>query len=767
MPMPDYYLLIVVLLLLFAIGDLIVGVSNDAVNFLNSAIGSKAAPRKVIMWVASIGIFAGAAFSGGMMEVARKGIFNPSFFVFAEVMIIFVAVMLTDIVLLDVFNTFGLPTSTTVSLVFELLGASVAIGLVKIIQNGHSLALLANYINASNVTSIVSGIFLSVLFAFVFGAVVQYFSRLLFTFNFKYKLPAAAIIWSGAALSVMTYFLFIKGIKGAAFISADFAVLVNSNAGLLIGCSFAGWVLLLTVMHLFAINVLRVVVLFGTFSLAMAFAGNDLVNFIGVPMAGYEAWRSWLASGADANVYNMQVLSGAVKPNTIFLTLAGLVMTFTLWFSRKARTVTNTEVSLGRQEEGIEKFEPNILARMLVRLSWFTGVRAKQLIPASWFNKAEARFTPPQSDAQTANNGINAPAFDLVRASVNLTVASALIALGTSYKLPLSTTYVTFIVAMASSLADGAWGRDSAVYRVSGVLHVIGGWFATALIAFSVSAIFAVLIYQLGGWALAALILLAAGLIAGSFLHHQTRETENERIQQLLANNNSLKDKELARDTALSIANTLATVKQAYQLALEGLKTESETQLKKTKKIVKTLKQQNKEFKVKLLHALQRIEEEDAEAGSVFLLVYDLEQDISQSIMHIIKSCREHVENMHTPLQAQQIQQLEYLQELLNNYLLLIIEGFKNYNFNTLQQVLQQKQALFENLENMLALQINGIKQHQYNATNSHLFFNILLETKDIIAVAARFMKLYNRLHLAYDNPQQKHRLIAQTTTKG
>lgn len=767
MPMPDYYLLIVVLLLLFAIGDLIVGVSNDAVNFLNSAIGSKAAPRKVIMWVASIGIFAGAAFSGGMMEVARKGIFNPSFFVFAEVMIIFVAVMLTDIVLLDVFNTFGLPTSTTVSLVFELLGASVAIGLVKIIQNGHSLALLANYINASNVTSIVSGIFLSVLFAFVFGAVVQYFSRLLFTFNFKYKLPATAIIWSGAALSVMTYFLFIKGIKGAAFISADFAVLVNSNAGLLIGCSFAGWVLLLTVMHLFAINVLRVVVLFGTFSLAMAFAGNDLVNFIGVPMAGYEAWRSWLASGADANVYNMQVLSGAVKPNTIFLTLAGLVMVFTLWFSRKARTVTNTEVSLGRQEEGIEKFEPNILARMLVRLSWFTGVRAKQLIPASWFNKAEARFTPPQSDAQTANNGINAPAFDLVRASVNLTVASALIALGTSYKLPLSTTYVTFIVAMASSLADGAWGRDSAVYRVSGVLHVIGGWFATALIAFSVSAIFAVLIYQLGGWALAALILLAAGLIAGSFLHHRTRETENERITQLLANNNSLKDKELARDTALSIANTLATVKQAYQLALEGLKTESETQLKKTKKIVKTLKQQNKEFKVKLLHALQRIEEEDAEAGSVFLLVYDLEQDISQSIMHIIKSCREHVENMHTPLQAQQIQQLEYLQELLNNYLLLIIEGFKNYNFNTLQQVLQQKQALFENLENMLALQINGIKQHQYNATNSHLFFNILLETKDIIAVAARFMKLYNRLHLAYDNPQQKHRLIAQTTTKG
>lgn len=763
--MPDYYLLIVVLLLLFAIGDLIVGVSNDAVNFLNSAIGSRVAPRYMVMLVASAGIFIGAAFSGGMMEVARKGIFNPSFFVFTEVMVIFIAVMLTDIILLDVFNTLGLPTSTTVSMVFELLGASVAMGFMKTIQNGESIAMMSSYINAANVAAIVSGIFLSVLFAITFGTLVQYLSRLLFTFHYEKKLQSIGVIWSGVALSVMTYFLFIKGIKGATFVPTGFAFVVLKNTLPLLGGAFVFWWLLLQLCgQLFKINILRVVVLFGTFSLAMAFAGNDLVNFIGVPMAGYEAWRSWVASGTPPETYNMQVLAVAVKPNTWFLIAAGFIMVFTLWFSRKARTVTDTEVNLGRQQEGVEQFTPNTLARMLVRLSWFTGVRAGQIIPASWFAKAEARFTPVQTNAETNSNTGNTPAFDLVRASVNLTVASALIALGTSYKLPLSTTYVTFIVAMGSSLADRAWGRDSAVYRVSGVLQVIGGWFATAFIAFLASAIFAVLIHQLGGWALAALLLLSAGLIAGSFMHHHSRQTENEHMNQLLANNNSLKGTELARQTALSIANTLATVKQAYQLALEGLNTESETQLKQTKKIVKTLKQQNKEFKIKLLHALQRIEDEHTETGRMFLLVYDLEQDISQSVMHIIKSCREHVENMHTPLQAQQIQQLEYLQELLNNYLLLIIEGFKNYNFNTLQQVLQQKQVLFENLENMLVLQIKGIKQHQYNATNSHLFFNILLETKDIIAVAARFMKLYNRLHLASDNPQQQNRLIAQTS---
>ncbi|HRI28047.1 MAG TPA: inorganic phosphate transporter [Chitinophagales bacterium] len=762
--MPEYYLFIVVILVLFAISDLIVGVSNDAVNFLNSAIGSKVAPRHIILIIASIGVFFGAAFSGGMMEVARKGIFNPNYFVFAEVMVIFIAVMLTDVILLDLFNTLGLPTSTTVSLIFELLGASVAVGFIKSIENSESISVVSQYINLENVITIIFSIFLSVILALVFGTLVQYVSRLIFSFNYQDRLKKFGGVWAGIALATMTYFLLIKGIKGATFLPDGFSKTVQQNTLTLLGVSFVFWWALMQVLvSIFQVNVLRLVVLFGTFSLAMAFAGNDLVNFIGVPMAGLEAYKAWVASGAEPTAMGMEVLSKAVKPNVLFLTLAGAVMVVTLWTSRKARTVTDTEVGLGRQDEGIEKFQPNTLSRMMVRFSRFIGVQAQTIVPNSWIEKAEQNFVKPDTDKDN-NNHEQPPAFDLVRASVNLTVASALIALGTSYKLPLSTTYVTFIVAMGSSLSDRAWGRDSAVYRVSGVLHVIGGWFATAIIAFTASGLFATLIHQLGGWAVAALMVLAAGLIFNNFRHHKTKEEEKARMEQLLAPVNTIEGYNLARQTAQSVANTLITVQQAYHLALQGLRLESAEQLKETKGAIKALKQKNKEFKIKLLHSIQRIDEEHTEAGRVFLLVYDLEQDITQSVQHIIKTCREHVENLHTPLEPEQTAQLERLQNLLDNYLLLIIDGFKDYNFNTLQQVLVQKQYLFEAIEDLLSEQIKGVQQRKYSTKNSHLYFNILLETKDLIAVAARFMKLYNRLHNAYASKNMAI-LLTDTTT--
>ncbi len=749
--MPEYYFLLVIFLLIFAVSDLIVGVSNDAVNFLNSSIGSRVAPRYVILIIAGLGVFIGAAFSGGMMEVARKGIFNPDYFVFAEVMVIFIAVMLTDVILLDFFNTLGLPTSTTVSLIFELLGASVAVGLLKTIENGESVAMLANYINSSNVITIITSILMSVVLAFTFGTLIQYLSRLLFSYNYSNRIKYVGGVWAGLALSIMTFFLLIKGVKGAVFLPADFVKQVQAHSWMLMIASFLFWWLLMQILiSVFKVNVLRFVVLFGTFALAMAFAGNDLVNFIGVPMAGYEAYKAWVVSGVDPNQFGMDVLSKSVKPDALFLVGAGFVMVITLWLSRKAKTVTDTEVGLGRQGDGLEKFQPTTLSRMMVRFSRFIGAQTQRMIPDSWSSKIDQNFVDTPVSAAAKLSGEPLPAFDLVRASVNLTVASALIALGTSYKLPLSTTYVTFIVAMGSSFADRAWGRDSAVYRVSGVLHVIGGWFATALIAFTASGLFATLIHQLGGWAVGALILLAIGLIINNFFLHRDSEIEKDRIDEILSKTDSIEGIVIARETAQSVANTLITVQKAYFLALQGLKNESEEQLKSTKGIIKALKQQNKEFRIKLLHSIERIDEEHTEASRVFLLVYDLEQDIAQAVQLIIKVCREHVENLHTPLEPEQTEQLQNLQNRLNTYLQLIIEGFTKYNFDALQEVLEQKQDLFETIENLLAQQIKGVQDQHYTTKNSHLFFSLLLETKDLVAVAARFMKLYSRLHKAY-----------------
>ena len=349
--MSELYLIIVILLFILAISDLIVGVSNDAVNFLNSSIGSRVASRRTIMIVASIGIFVGATFSSGMMEVARKGIFNPEYFYFAEIMIIFLAVMLTDIILLDFFNTVGLPTSTTVSIVFELLGAAVVMSLIKMSIAGQGITVLADYINTSQAVLIISGIFLSVVFAFFTGAIVQFFSRLLFTFRYKRKNKFLGAVWTGIAMTSMTYFLLLKGIKGASFVTEDFVLWVKHNLLLLIGVSFLLWTVVMQALSLFKVNVFRVVVLFGTFALAMAFAGNDLVNFIGVPIAGFESYLSWQASGQSAFDYSMEVLQEPVRTKSYLLIIAGLIMIITLWFSKKARSVTDTEVNLGRQNE--------------------------------------------------------------------------------------------------------------------------------------------------------------------------------------------------------------------------------------------------------------------------------------------------------------------------------------------------------------------------------------------------------------------------------
>ncbi|GAB4329461.1 MAG: hypothetical protein Kow0037_04620 [Calditrichia bacterium] len=517
----------VFILALFAVFDLIVGVSNDAVNFLNSAIGSKVASRRVILMVASLGILAGVLFSSGMMEVARKGIFHPEFFTMPQLITLFLAVMFTDVILLDFFSSNGMPTSTTVSVVFELLGAAVAVSTISILHQNGNLSLLADYINTSKALLIIFGILLSVIVAFLAGALAQFLSRLLFTFDFAKRLPRYGALWGGIAMAFITYFVLVKGAKGAAFITPEMLAWIKSHTLEIIGGIGLVSAVILQILMFLKVNILRPIILIGTFSLAMAFAANDLVNFIGVPMAGFHAYKSAIATDNPLTA-TMEALSQKVPAETGLLLLAGLIMIVTLWFSKKARTVTKTEVDLSRQEEGEERFESVFLARFIVKtfINFMQGIR--MIIPRPILNWFAKRMDTSAFENHHHADDKDAPSFDLIRAGVNLMVASAVISYATSHKLPLSTTYVTFMVAMGTSFADLAWGRESAVYRVTGVLTVIGGWFMTAMVAFTVAALFAVFIYYTQAFGIAVLMVIVVWAIYKNHQRHKDLTTTIE-----------------------------------------------------------------------------------------------------------------------------------------------------------------------------------------------------------------------------------------------
>ena len=744
--MPDYFLILVFILFALAIADLVVGVSNDAVNFLNSAVGSKVAPRYVIMLVASLGILLGATFSSGMMEIARKGIFNPDYFFFTEVMVIFLAVMITDIILLDLFNTFGLPTSTTVSIVFELLGAAVVVALIKVSQNGEGIAALSQYINSSRPFVIISGIFSSIAIEFTFGILVQYISRVLFTFHYEKRLPWLGGIWAGLALTFITYFLLIKGVKGASFITDDFVKWVGANTALLLLASFAFWSLLSQLLiSLFRVNILRVVVLFGTFSLAMAFAGNDLVNFIGVPLAGLESFRAWTASGASPGNFSMSILNDPVRTNTFYLLMAGIIMTVTLWLSRKARSVTDTEVSLARQDEGTEFFSSNALARSIVGFSRMVTQGFQNILPDAWMKKTEKSFQPVKPRIENGGNQ-DRPAFDLVRASVNLTTASVLIAFATSLKLPLSTTYVSFMVAMGTSLADRAWGRDSAVFRIAGVLNVIGGWFVTALVAFTFAGIFAALIYFLEGWAVAGLLLLIVLMISRTYMLHKRKESAKERVRLFEHQNESIPAQQIIRDTSHKMAEYLQFINDAYQNALTGLLMEDLERIREAHNDLTILKEQNKSLKHKLYRSIQRIQENKTEISRLYLYLYDLEQDIIQSTTYIVDACAEHVENHFNPFTAEQAANQAQVMDYVSGFLLATSQYLHDHQFHPPQQLLVQQSDIIRFLENQLDGQISGVKKADYSMRNSMLFFSVQLETMDLVEAVTRCIQLYHQV---------------------
>lgn len=734
-----FFLIIVVLLFILATSDLMVGVSNDAVNFLNSALGSKVASRNTIMIIVSLGILVGVMFSSGMMEVARKGIFNPQYYYFSEVMVIFIAVMMTDIFLLDLFNTFGMPTSTTVSIVFELLGAAVAVGILKIMNSDQDFDQLSLYINSSSALTIITSILLSVGIAFIVGTVVQYLSRLLFSFHYEKKIKNIGVLWSGLAFSLLTYFLIFKGLKGASFITKDTVKWLGDNLILLLGIAFVVWTLFLGILHyIWKINVLRLVVLFGTFSLAMAFAGNDLVNFIGVPLAGLNAYQTWVQSGVAADSLSMESLTNPVKAETYILLLAGIIMIVTLWFSKKAQSVTETEINLGRQDEGAERFAPNALSRGIVRVSLLLAKGVNTIIPNSINTKIDKQFEPVQ---YTLAEEKTKPAFDLVRGSVNLTVASMLIAFATSLKLPLSTTYVSFMVAMGTSLADRAWGRDSAVYRIAGVLGVIGGWFATALIAFTVAGFVAFLIYEFEGIALVILVALLLFFVIRTYIYHRKKEAKQESLKAYEKSGENAGEQLVAIESAQQVTKTLSQVSKIYSNSIYGVIKEDVSYIRKAKRDRMLLEEYSEEFRRYLYSSIKNLDTSN-DLSRLYLLIFDINQDIIQSASLILESCETQVANYLKPVSESQAEGLQELKKRVIDYIEHAIKIIDQENLSDLSNILNQKSELLISLEREIYQQIEGIKKSGYSLRNSMLIFSLELETKDLVARIGTFLQM-------------------------
>ena len=748
----DIYLIMIIALGLLAVGDLVVGVSNDAVNFLNSALGSKAISVRNIMILASLGVAVGAVFSSGMMEVARKGIFNPDMFFFSEIMIIFMAVMITDILLLDFFNTLGMPTSTTVSIVFELLGAAVAVSLIKIFAIGGDASMLVEYINVTKATQIIGGILLSVFVAFSVGALVQYISRLMLSYNYEKKANWVGSLFGGVALTSITYFILMKGIKGTAYAKQSFDILNGSTIAnfmetQVVFIAFTSFILLSIFSYILIsflkINIYKIIIGVGTFSLALAFAGNDLVNFIGVPIAAWQSYEAWSVSGIQATEFSMEVLATKVPTPTILLFLAGMVMVVTLWISSKAKKVTKTEIDLARQQDTKERFKPNFLSRGLVRLSVsFSNITSK-LLPQSSKDIIESRFEKPAIQL-SSNKSIELPAFDMIRAAVNMMVAAILISIATSFKLPLSTTYVTFMVAMGTSLADRAWGSESAVYRVAGVLNVIGGWFFTAFIAFTGCGLIAFLINLGGPSAIAILLFLALIILARNYISHR-KETAQIKNEDALSTAESSSIQGLIIESSSNVSKASKKVKKIFTASINGLATQDLKALKKNKKEVKSLAEEIDDLRNDLFYFIKNLDESTIKGASNFYInVLGSLQDISESLQYISKVTFKHINNNHKALTFNQIRELKEISLELETLFERIKFAFSKNNYREISSILDSKNQLLKSVREKINNQISRTKSEESSPKNKTLYFSILTESKDLIKATMAMLELYN-----------------------
>lgn len=745
--METIYLCIVIFLFVLAVFDLMVGVSNDAVNFLNSAIGAKAASFKTILFIAGTGIFIGACLSNGMMDIARHGIYQPEHFYFAEIMCILLAVMLTDVVLLDVFNSMGMPTSTTVSMVFELLGGTFALALIKVNQND-ALG-LGDLINTDKALSVIMAIFVSVAIAFFFGMLVQWLARVIFTFNYKQKMKYSIGVFGGIAATSIVYFMLIKGMKDSSFMTPENTKWVDENAMMLVGYFFVFSTVFMQILHWMKVNVFKIVVLLGTFALALAFAGNDLVNFIGVPLAGLSSYMDYTANGQGVGPDNflMSSLLGSAQTPWYFLFGSGAIMIYALCTSKKAHAVIKTSVDLSRQDEGEENFGSTPMARTLVRISLSMANGISKVTPDATKRWIDTRFR--KDEAIIENGG----SFDLVRASVNLVLAGLLIALGTSLKLPLSTTYVTFMVAMGSSLADRAWGRDSAVFRITGVLSVIGGWFLTAGAAFTICFFVALVIHFGGLFAIIGLIGVGAfTLIRSQLMYKKKKEKgkENETFKQLMQSTTSDEALQYMRKhTREELSKILEYAEDNFERTVTAFLHENLRGLRRAMGSTKLEKQLIKQMKRTGTVAMCKLDNNTVlEKGLYYYQGNDFASELVYSIARLCEPCLEHTDNNFNPLDTIQKGEFGDVAQEITHLIHVCREKLDENNYSEFEVELRKGNDLNGQLSHLKRQELQRIQSQTGSIKVSMVYLTMIQEAQNVVTYTINLMKVSRKFQM-------------------
>ena len=750
--MSPIFTVIIIILAILAVLDLIVGVSNDAVNFLNSALGAKVAPMKVILAVASVGILIGVITSNGMMEVARSGVMHPGMFTFSEIMILFVGVMLTDVLLLNTFNSLGLPTSTTVSLVSELLGSSVAVACFKIMSDeNQTIANLGDYINSGQALVIITGILSSVAISFVVGALLMYFSRIIFTFRYAKALKRYGAMWCGVSIVGILYFAIFQGMKSSGLFSKETLDYINDNIFIVLLIAWAASSLILWLLQKANVNILKITILAGTFALALAFAGNDLVNFIGVPIAGFDSYMLALNSGNEHML--MSQLAEPAYVNIWILVGAGLVMIVTLFFSRSAMKVAATQLNLSSQHDEDERFGSSAASRSLVRMALAANNMYKSLLPKKLIDKINTRFEPlPEAERGDI-------AYDHIRAVVNLAAAAILICIGTSYKLPLSTTYVVFMVAMGSSLVDRAWGRDSAVYRITGVMVVVSGWFLTALIGFSAS--FLVCMFLMwGGWIALVIVLILCGYALCHNLIFKSNKKENEETSSIIINENAEAEDVLYSCTN-TVCKTMEDVSSIYNHMLVALYTENRKVLKETVTQSEIMYKEANKRKYNMSSILKQLQERNIETGYFYVQVVDYLCEVSKALLHCTRPAYEHINNNHKSLSESQIMDLKVINDEVDNIFDKINKMLREKDFSGINDVMHMRDALFITIADSIKNQIRRLKSQEMSTRASELYLNILNETKNMVLQSRNLLKsqayFLNKLSVPGDSKPEEN----------
>ena len=739
--METFLPIVITFIFILAILGIIAGVSNDATNFMSAAVGTKSASYRVVTIIAALGIIIGSLMSNGMMEIARNGVFTPQYFFANEIIYIYLAVMIANLILLDVFNTLGLPTSTSVSLVFELLGATVAIAMIKM-HNGTADASLAGLINTDKALTMVVGIFLSVAIAFIFGIIVQYITRLIFSFNYLKNLKWKVGIFSGIATTALIYFMLIKGMKGAAFITADMHTWIDTHTWQLLGISFVFFTILMQILYFLKVNVLKLVVLIGTFALAMAFAGNDLVNFIGVPLAGLDTYIEVRRSNVAIDSLSMGSLNTMSAANTIYLVVAGILMAITLLTSKKAKIVLQTSLDLSKQNGGNESFGSSAIARSLVRFTNNMVTAVDNILPAKVKAWIERRFDNREMILEE-----NA-SFDLIRGSVSIVLASMLIALGTSLKLPLSTTYVTFMVTMGASLADRAWSRESAVYRVTGMFAVIGGWFITAIVAFLICFLIALLFYY--GGIVAMIVMIALSVLV--IIKNRAKTNKNNETDDLFEQAMNTSDQEILYETLIqhnkqSINELLNISKNIYTDVVSSFIKEDIKTLRKVSNDCRLAKEKMKQLKRKEIMIMRRLDDKMINKNTWFHLSYNCIEQILYALRRICDPCKEYVDNSFTPLDKKYLPEVESLKEKVIWSIDTADITISTSEYSDVDGVMERIKTREDEVVEMSHEQMDRIQHNKENIDLALLYLNIIQESSELITEMRHILRSEAKLN--------------------